>query len=112
NTSDIAGNTAAINQNTTDIAGNKMVITQNTADIAGNKADITTINNNLAAGTLGLVQLSDDGKKVVLSDKAKDATVFEFGGKKLSGVSNAALAADSTEAVNGSQLFATNEQVK
>ncbi|MEM8006383.1 hypothetical protein Q4R45_19585, partial [Morganella morganii subsp. sibonii] len=52
------------------------------------------------------------GKKVVLSDKAKDATVFEFGGKKLSGVSNAALAADSTEAVNGSQLFATNEQVK
>ncbi len=111
NTSDIAGNTAAINQNTTDIAGNKMVITQNTADIAGNKADITTINNNLAAGTLGLVQLSNDGKKVVLSDKAKDATVFEFGGKKLSGVSNAALAADSTEAVNGSQLFATNEQV-
>ncbi|QXO72330.1 beta strand repeat-containing protein [Morganella morganii] len=126
NTSDIAGNTAAINQNTTDIAGNKTVITQNTADIAGNKADITknttdiakntgditTINNNLAAGTLGLVQLSADGKKVVLSDKAKDATVFEFGGKKLSGVSNAALAADSTEAVNGSQLFATNEQVK
>ena len=125
NTSDIAGNTAAINQNTTDIAGNKTVITQNTADIAGNKADITknttdiakntgditTINNNLAAGTLGLVQLSADGKKVVLSDKAKDATVFEFGGKKLSGVSNAALAADSTEAVNGSQLFATNKQV-
>ncbi|MEM8057257.1 YadA-like family protein, partial [Morganella morganii subsp. sibonii] len=126
NTSDIAGNTAAINQNTTDIAGNKKVITQNTADIAGNKADITknttdiakntgditTINNNLAAGTLGLVQLSADGKKIVLSDKAKDAAVFEFGGKKLSGVSNAALAADSTEAVNGSQLFATNEQVK
>ncbi|MEZ2635932.1 YadA-like family protein [Morganella morganii] len=125
NTTDIAGNTAAINQNTTDIAGNKTVITQNTADIAGNKADITknttdiakntgditTINNNLAAGTLGLVQLSADGKKIVLSDKAKDATVFEFGGKKLSGVSNAALAADSTEAVNGSQLFATNEQV-
>ncbi|EPF5869466.1 YadA-like family protein [Morganella morganii] len=125
NTSDIAGNTAAINQNTTDIAGNKTVITQNTADIAGNKADITknttdiaknagditTINNNLAAGTLGLVQLSNDGKKVVLSDKAKDAMVFEFGDKKLSGVSNAALAADSTEAVNGSQLFATNKQV-
>ncbi len=133
NTSDIAGNTAAINQNTTDITGNKTAITQNTtnitkntSDIAGNKADITknttdiakntgditTINNNLAAGTLGLVQLSNDGKKVVLSDKAKDATVFEFGGKKLSGVSDAALAADSTEAVNGSQLFATNEQVK
>ena len=133
NTSDIAGNTAAINQNTTDITGNKTAITQNTtnitkntSDIAGNKADITknttdiakntgditTINNNLAAGTLGLVQLSADGKKIVLSDKAKDATVFEFGGKKLSGVSNAALAADSTEAVNGSQLFATNEQVK
>ena len=133
NTSDIAGNTAAINQNTTDITGNKTAITQNTtnitkntSDIAGNKADITknttdiakntgditTINNNLAAGTLGLVQLSADGKKIVLSDKVKDATVFEFGGKKLSGVSNAALAADSTEAVNGSQLFATNEQVK
>ena len=132
NTSDIAGNTAAINQNTTDITGNKTAITQNTtnitkntSDIAGNKADITknttdiakntgditTINNNLAAGTLGLVQLSADGKRIVLSDKAKDATAFEFGGKKLSGVSNAALAADSTEAVNGSQLFATNEQV-
>ncbi|HCT8187447.1 TPA: YadA-like family protein [Morganella morganii] len=119
NTTDIAGNKTAITQNTTDItkntsdiAGNKADITKNTTDIAKNTGDITTINNNLAAGTLGLVQLSNDGKKVVLSDKAKDATVFEFGGKKLSGVSNAALAADSTEAVNGSQLFATNEQVK
>ncbi|MGJ7118076.1 YadA-like family protein [Morganella morganii] len=118
NTTDIAGNKTAITQNTTDItkntsdiAGNKADITKNTTDIAKNTGDITTINNNLAAGTLGLVQLSNDGKKVVLSDKAKDATAFEFGGKKLSGVSNAALAADSTEAVNGSQLFATNEQV-
>ncbi|HFU0690354.1 TPA: YadA-like family protein, partial [Morganella morganii] len=111
NTTDIAGNTAAITQNTTDIAGNKTAITQNTTDIAKNTGDITTINNSLAAGTLGLVQLSDDGRKVVLSDKAKDATVFEFGGKKLSGVSNGALAADSVEAVNGSQLFATNTQV-
>ncbi|ENZ0348199.1 YadA-like family protein [Morganella morganii] len=119
NTTDIAGNKTAITQNTTDItkntsdiAGNKADITKNTTDIAKNTGDITTINNNLAAGTLGLVQLSNDGKKVVLSDKAKDATAFEFGGKKLSGVSDAALAADSTEAVNGSQLFATNEQVK
>lgn len=125
NTADIAGNKADITKNTTDIAGNKADITKNTADIAGNKADITknttniakntgditTINNNLAAGTLGLVQLSNDGKKVVLSDKAKDAMVFEFGDKKLSGVSDGALAADSAEAVNGSQLFATNRQV-
>ncbi|EPW8573931.1 YadA-like family protein, partial [Morganella morganii] len=84
---------------------------KNTTDIAKNTGDITTINNNLAAGTLGLVQLSNDGKKVVLSDKAKDAMVFEFGDKKLSGVSDGALAADSAEAVNGSQLFATNRQV-
>ncbi|HDU8308193.1 YadA family autotransporter adhesin [Morganella morganii] len=125
NTADIAGNKADITKNTTDIAGNKADITKNTADIAGNKADITknttniakntgditTINNNLAAGTLGLVQLSNDGKKVVLSDKAKDAMVFEFGDKKLSGVSDGVLAADSAEAVNGSQLFATNRQV-
>lgn len=111
NTSDIAGNTAAINQNTADITGNKADITKNTTDIAKNTGDITTINNNLAAGTLGLVQLSNDGKKVVLSDKAKDAMVFEFGDKKLSGVSDGELAADSTEAVNGSQLFATNKQV-
>ncbi|EPW8572981.1 hypothetical protein ACWQEN_002344, partial [Morganella morganii] len=88
------------------------IVAKNTGDIAGHTTAITTINNSLTEGTLGLVQLSADGKKIVLSDKAKDATVFEFGGKKLSGVSNAALAADSTEAVNGSQLFATNEQVK
>ncbi|EMQ4858581.1 hypothetical protein WGZ94_003738, partial [Morganella morganii] len=87
------------------------IVTKNTDDIAGHTTAITTINNSLTEGTLGLVQLSADGKKIVLSDKAKDATVFEFGGKKLSGVSSAALAADSTEAVNGSQLFATNEQV-
>ncbi|MEM8239649.1 hypothetical protein Q4R49_18240, partial [Morganella morganii subsp. sibonii] len=88
------------------------IVAKNTGDIAGHTTAITTINNSLTEGTLGLVQLSNDGKKVVLSDKAKDATAFEFGGKKLSGVSDAALAADSTEAVNGSQLFATNEQVK
>ena len=87
------------------------IVTKNTDDIAGHTTAITTINNSLTEGTLGLVQLSNDGKKVVLSDKAKDAMVFEFGDKKLSGVSNAALTADSTEAVNGSQLFATNRQV-
>ncbi|HFU0691076.1 TPA: hypothetical protein ACGRG7_002694, partial [Morganella morganii] len=42
------------------------IVAKNTGDIANHATTIATINNSLAAGTLGLVQLSDDGRKVVL----------------------------------------------
>ncbi|MBC5791965.1 YadA-like family protein [Providencia sp. JUb39] len=125
NTTDIADNKTAIDKNTTDIADNKTAIDKNTADITSNTAaidkntqDITKqgetlkdISTNLESGTLGLVQLSANGEEVILSDKAKDAKAFNIGNKTLTGVTAGKLSADSTEAVNGSQLHATNQTV-
>ncbi|QLR04477.1 YadA-like family protein [Providencia rettgeri] len=125
NTTDIADNKTAIDKNTTDIADNKTAIDKNTSDITSNTAAIDKntqdiskqgdalkdISTNLESGTLGLVQLSANGEEVILSDKAKDANAFNIGNKTLNGVLAGKLSADSTEAVNGSQLHATNQAV-
>ncbi|HGN0869406.1 TPA: YadA-like family protein, partial [Providencia alcalifaciens] len=104
-------NTDNIAKNTADIADNKTAISKNTQDITENKNAITTITKNIDSGSLGLVQLSADNQKIVLNSKADSARVFEFNNRTLSGVSAGRIAADSTEAVNGSQLHTTNQSV-
>ncbi|HHZ8355430.1 TPA: YadA-like family protein, partial [Morganella morganii] len=99
----------ATNKQVTD---NTNAITQNTTDITKNTNEITAISKNLDSGSLGLVQLNADGKRIVLSDKADGARVFDFNNRTLSGVSAGRVAADSSEAVNGSQLHATNQDVE
>lgn len=103
NTTDIAANTASINQNTTDIAANTDSINQNTTDIATNTTNINSLSNSVTT-------LTDDA---LLWDGSASAFSAKHNGSdsKITNLAAGTLAADSTDAVNGSQLFATNENV-
>ncbi|ECI3749512.1 autotransporter adhesin SadA [Salmonella enterica subsp. enterica serovar Mountpleasant] len=93
-----------VSQNTTDIAANTDSINQNTTDIATNTTNINSLSNSVTT-------LTDDA---LLWDAASGAFSAKHNGSD-SKITNLAagttLAADSTDAVNGSQLFATNENV-
>ncbi|EAA9292960.1 TPA: trimeric autotransporter adhesin SadA [Salmonella enterica subsp. enterica serovar Enteritidis] len=103
NTADIATNTDSINQNTTDIAANTTSINQNTTDIATNTTNINNLSDSITT-------LTDDA---LLWDAASGAFSAKHNGSdsKITNLAAGTLAADSTDAVNGSQLFATNENV-
>ncbi|EAQ8844457.1 autotransporter adhesin SadA [Salmonella enterica] len=103
NTADITANTDSINQNTTDIAANTTSINQNTTDIATNTTNINSLSDSVTT-------LTDDA---LLWDAASGAFSAKHNGNdsKITNLSAGTLAADSTDAVNGSQLFDTNEKV-
>ncbi|HBC0290430.1 TPA: trimeric autotransporter adhesin SadA [Salmonella enterica subsp. enterica serovar Napoli] len=103
NTADITANTDSINQNTTDIAANTTSINQNTTDIATNTTSINNLSNSVTT-------LTDDA---LLWDAASGAFSAKHNGNdsKIANLAAGTLAADSTDAVNGSQLFDTNEKV-
>ncbi|EEL0255745.1 hypothetical protein G4L79_001924 [Salmonella enterica] len=103
NTADITANTDSINQNTTDIAANTTSINQNTTDIAANTTNINSLSDSVTT-------LTDDA---LLWDAASGAFSAKHNGSdsKITNLAAGTLAADSTDAVNGSQLFATNENV-
>ncbi|EBQ1673246.1 hypothetical protein AC396_001857 [Salmonella enterica subsp. enterica] len=103
NTADITTNTDSINQNTTDIAANTASINQNTTDIATNTTNINSLSDSVTT-------LTDDA---LLWDAASGAFSAKHNGSdsKITNLAAGTLAADSTDAVNGSQLFATNENV-
>ncbi|EAA9735518.1 autotransporter adhesin SadA [Salmonella enterica subsp. enterica serovar Havana] len=103
NTADIATNTDSINQNTADITANTDSINQNTTDIAANTTSINSLSDSVTT-------LTDDA---LLWDAASGAFSAKHNGSdsKITNLAAGTLAADSTDAVNGSQLFATNENV-
>ncbi|EAO9593519.1 trimeric autotransporter adhesin SadA [Salmonella enterica] len=103
NTADITTNTNSINQNTTDIAANTASMNQNTTDIATNTTSINSLSNSVTT-------LTDDA---LLWDGNTSAFSANHSGSdsKITNLAAGTLAADSTDAVNGSQLFATNENV-
>ncbi|EDZ3039863.1 autotransporter adhesin SadA [Salmonella enterica] len=103
NTADITANTDSINQNTTDIAANTTSINQNTTDIATNTTNIISLSDSVTT-------LTDDA---LLWDAASGAFSAKHNGNdsKITNLAAGTLAADSTDAVNGSQLFDTNEKV-
>ncbi|HHF0817011.1 TPA: hypothetical protein ACPIDV_006101, partial [Pseudomonas aeruginosa] len=82
-------------------------VDKNTGDITNLTGDITNITN----GKAGILQLSPDGSALVISDKAKSATQVQLGGRTLDGVKDGIVDAQSQQAVNGSQLFNTNQKV-
>ncbi|EJO4780344.1 YadA-like family protein [Salmonella enterica] len=92
-----------VSQNTTDIAANTDSINQNTTDIATNTTSINNLSNSVTT-------LTDDA---LLWDAASGAFSAKHNGSdsKITNLAAGTLAADSTDAVNGSQLFATNENV-
>ncbi|WP_159307543.1 YadA-like family protein [Salmonella enterica] len=117
NTADIATNTGSINQNTAEITANTDSINQNTTDIAANTTSINQNTTDIAANTTNSNSLSDS--VTTLTDDARlwDAASGAFSAthngsdSKITTQAAGTLAADSTDAVNGSQLFATNENV-
>ncbi|EFS9304758.1 hypothetical protein HWQ83_000920 [Salmonella enterica] len=103
NTADITANTDSINQNTTDIAANTTSINQNTTDIATNTTNINSLSDSVTT-------LTDDA---LLWDAASGAFSAKHNGNdsKITNLAAGTLAADSTDAVNGSQLYETNQRV-
>ncbi|CQK41302.1 autotransporter adhesin SadA [Salmonella enterica subsp. enterica serovar Typhimurium] len=117
NTADIATNTGSINQNTADITANTDSINQNTTDIAANTTSINQNTTDIATNTTNINSLSDSVTTLtddaLLWDAASGAFSANHNGSasKITNLAAGTLAADSTDAVNGSQLFATNENV-
>ena len=117
NTTDIATNTDSINQNTTDIAANTTSINQNTTDIAANTTSINQNTTDIATNTTNINNLSDSVTTLTNDALLWDANSGAFSANhagsasKITNLAAGTLAADSTDAVNGSQLFATNENV-
>ena len=110
NTTNIANNTTNIATNTTNIANNTTSIENNTQDIG----DINTAITNITNGTTGLVQQDATSKGLTVGrDVAGTSVNFTgtAGARTLTGVKAGTLSAASTEAVNGAQLHATNQQV-
>ncbi|MGQ7936464.1 YadA-like family protein [Paraburkholderia sp. D1E] len=92
-------NVAAIAQNTSDISTNAGDITQNTSDIAKNTSDIGTLNSAMT-DTVSYDTSAHD--KVTLGGAS---------GTKISNVAAGEVLASSSDAVNGSQLYDTNQTV-
>ncbi|EOD6840919.1 trimeric autotransporter adhesin SadA [Salmonella enterica subsp. enterica serovar Newport] len=92
-----------VDQNTADITTNTNSINQNTTDIATNTTNINNLSDSITT-------LTDDA---LLWDAASGAFSAKHNGSdsKITNLAAGTLAADSTDAVNGSQLFATNENV-
>ncbi|EGK0269497.1 autotransporter adhesin SadA [Salmonella enterica] len=92
-----------VDQNTADITTNTNSINQNTTDIATNTTNINNLSDSITT-------LTDDA---LLWDAASGAFSANHNGSasKITNLAAGTLAADSTDAVNGSQLFATNENV-
>ncbi|EBT1483625.1 autotransporter adhesin SadA, partial [Salmonella enterica] len=92
-----------VDQNTADITTNTNSINQNTTDIATNTTNINSLSDSITT-------LTDDA---LLWDAASGTFSASRSGSasKITNLAAGTLAADSTDAVNGSQLFATNENV-
>ncbi|WP_415774540.1 YadA-like family protein [Paraburkholderia sp. J94] len=75
---------------------------------------VTTIANEIDNGTIGLVQQDPTSRNITVA-KDTDGTVVDFTGtagtRVLTGVSAGEVSASSVDAVNGSQLYATNTNV-
>ncbi|WP_321891857.1 YadA-like family protein, partial [Burkholderia cenocepacia] len=92
--------------------------TKNAGDIAKANGDISNVTNtinNITNGAAGLVQQDPTSKEITVA-KDKDGTSVSIAGtagnRTLTGLSDGVLSATSTDAVTGSQLYATNEAVK
>ncbi|MEX3811976.1 YadA-like family protein [Paraburkholderia sp. BR13439] len=84
--------------------------TQNTEDIAQNTTNIANVQNQLAEGTVGLVQQDANTRDITVA-KDMDGTVMNVAGtagnRTVTGVANGAVNASSVDAINGSQLYTT-----
>ncbi|KVQ38947.1 hypothetical protein WT21_29770 [Burkholderia territorii] len=90
------------------------VVTNLDGRVTTNESDIAKLADQIGSGTTGLVQQAGAGAGITVGANTDGVTV-DFAGtageRKLTGVANGAIAAGSTDAVTGDQLFATNRDV-
>ncbi|WP_429576517.1 YadA-like family protein [Paraburkholderia sp. UCT70] len=114
NTASIAANTTNIAANATNVAANTTAITSIDGRVTNVEGSVTNLTQQLDGGSVGLVQ-QDAASKAITVARDLDGTTVDFGGtdgaRSLSGVKAGVLSDTSTEAVNGSQLHATNQNV-
>ncbi|WP_158937685.1 ESPR-type extended signal peptide-containing protein [Burkholderia sp. S171] len=128
NTSDIVTNASAIAANTSDIATNASAIAANTGDIATNASAVAANTNDIATNTSAIATNTSDISSIntqvgSLNTQIADAVKYDsaehdsisLGGTSGTKITNVAAgdvsSATSTDAVNGSQLYATNQSV-
>ncbi|MEN5203157.1 ESPR-type extended signal peptide-containing protein [Stenotrophomonas sp. TWI700] len=91
----------------------KYVLSGGTFNSVG--AALTSIDSKVVSNKSELDTLDSRYKALVQNDRSirynDDRSVVDFGGTRLTGVAAGDLKADSSDAVNGAQLFATNERV-
>jgi trimeric autotransporter adhesin len=82
--------------------------------VTQNTTDITNLTNNINNGSIGLVQQATPSSTVTVA-KDTGGNLVDFtgtaGARKLTGVANGTVSADSLDAVNGSQLYAIGQSV-
>ncbi|ATJ89059.1 YadA family autotransporter adhesin [Ralstonia solanacearum] len=119
----------ALSASSTDAVTGKQLYTtnQNLAEtnknLSANTTNISNLQNtvnNISSGSAGLVQQSAAGKDITVA-KDLDGGVVDFTGKnlstsetftrKLTGLADGALSANSTDAVTGKQLYTTNQNL-
>ncbi|MBD2795337.1 YadA-like family protein [Xenorhabdus sp. 18] len=66
---------------------------------------------NIMKSGVGLIQLTEDNKTIIVSKLADDATTFNLENKNMTGVKQGEVSQSSTDVVTGSQLYATNQKV-
>lgn len=110
NAADIVTAQTGVTANAGDIATLQSDVSTNTANIAANTGDIATNTGDIAANSADIAQLQSTA---VMYDDATQASITLGGasGTTIGNLADGELSATSTEAVNGSQLFATNQQV-
>ncbi|EFO1821647.1 adhesin [Escherichia coli] len=113
---DVATNTANIATNTTDIATNTANIADNTANIATNTTDIATNTADIATNASSITTLNADVDTLEKDALLWNGTAFSTkhgteATSKITNVTAGDLTAGSTDAVNGSQLKTTNDNV-
>ncbi|HFO4681564.1 TPA: YadA-like family protein [Escherichia coli] len=113
---DVATNTANIATNTTDIATNTANIADNTANIATNTTDIATNTADIATNASSITTLNADVDTLEKDALFWNGTAFSAkhgteATSKITNVTAGDLTAGSTDAVNGSQLKTTNDNV-
>ncbi|ECU8995353.1 TPA_asm: hemagglutinin [Salmonella enterica subsp. enterica serovar Typhi str. CT18] len=92
-----------VDQNTADITTNTNSINQNTTDIATNTTSINNLSNSVTT-------LTDDAL-LWDADSGTFSASRNGSASKITNLAAGTLAADSTDAVNGSQLYETNQKV-
>ena len=99
------------------VAANTTDIAALTGNLAASSTAITNLGNAIADGTIGLVQQAGGapGAGAISIGAGTGGTVVDVAGtsgpRSVNGVAAATLSAGSTQAVNGAQLHATNQQV-